>query len=163
MEFLNFRRRKMKTKCQEMMSLFLKGDRTEEVMKHLRECGECRELAALDRMLDGKPERMAVPEELDRAVLAYAAAKKRQPAGGWHISFILSRIVIPAAAAAVVCAGLSFAFRQPVVQVRKTLVQVQNQQFDMDAVDSEVLMLSSRIQDTAARLNRTAVISAIGE
>ena len=155
----------MKTeKCREMMNLFLKGERSDEVVKHLQDCPDCRELAALSRAVSGAKEPMKVPEELDRAVLSYAAAKKRPAARVWDFAFILRHAVIPAAAAAMVCAGLVFAFQQPGEQHRKTLVQVQNQtQYDLDMVESEVLMLSSRIQNTAAQLNRTEVFSGINE
>lgn len=155
----------MKTeKCREMMNLFLKGERSEEVVKHLQDCPECRELAALCRAVSGMKEPMKVPEELDRAVLAYASAKRRPAPKAWDFAFILRHAVIPAAAAAVVCAGLVFAFHQPVEPNRKTMAQVQNQaQYDLDMVDSEVLMLSSRIQTAAAQLNRTEVFSGINE
>jgi len=155
----------MKTeKCSKMMNLFLRGERSEDVVKHLQECPDCRELAALSRAVCGAEEPMKVPEELDRAVLAYAAAKKRPAVRAWDFSFILRHAVIPVAAAAMVCVGLVFAFQQPGEQHRKTLVQVQNQgQYDLDLVDSEVLMLSSRIQNASAQLNRTEVFSGINE
>ena len=79
----------MKTeKCREMMNLFLKGERSEEVVKHLQDCPECRELAALSRAVSGMKEPMKVPEELDRAVLAYASAKKRPAPKAWDFAFI---------------------------------------------------------------------------
>ena len=157
----------MKTeKCSEMMDLFLKGERSDAVVKHLENCSDCRELAALSELAVLPKEPMKVPEELDRAVLAYAAAKKRPAAGIWDFSFILRHAVIPVAAAAMVCVGLVFAFQQPDPPRRDALVQVRNQaQYDLDAVDSEVevLMLSSRIRNTSAQLNRTAVYTVINE
>ena len=154
----------MKTeKCEELMSRFLKGERSEEVADHFRECAGCRELAALDRMLAGKPERMDVPEELDRKILQYAAAKKRPAAKVWDISFILRHAAIPAAAAAMVCIGLVFAYRPPVNPTQQTLARAQTMQYDLDSVDSEVLLLSSRIQNTSAQLSRTAVYNVIDE
>ena len=153
----------MKTeKCKEMMNRFLTGEDSGEVADHLRECPACRELAELDRQLTGMPEHLEVPEELDRAVLAYAAAKNRPAAKVWDFAFILRHAAIPAAAAVMVCFGLVFAFRQQSNPPRPALVQVQNVQYD-DMVDSEVLLLSSRIQNTSAQLSRTAVFNVIDE
>ena len=90
----------MKTdKCREMINLFLNGERSEEVVKHLQDCPECRELAALSRAVSGAKEPMKVPEELDRAVRAYAAAKKRPAERAWDFAFLLRHAAIPAAAA----------------------------------------------------------------
>ena len=154
----------MKTeKCKEMMDRFLTGEDSGEVAEHLRECPACRELAELDRQLTGMPEHLEVPEELDRAVLAYAAAKKRPAVKVWDFAFILRHAAIPAAAAVMVCFGLVFAFRQPVDPPRPSLVQLQSVQDDFDMVDSEVLLLSSRIQNTSVQLSRTAVYNVINE
>lgn len=155
---------KMKTeKCKEMMDRFLTGEVSEEVAEHLRECSACRELAELDRQLTGMPGHLEVPEELDRAVLAYAAAKKRPAAKVWDFAFILRHAAIPAAAAVMVCFGLVFAFRQSANPSRQSLAQVQSAQYDLDMVDSEVLLLSSRIQNTSVQLSRTAVYDVINE
>ncbi len=154
----------MKTeKCKEMMDRFLTGEDSGEVAEHLRECPACRELAELDRQLTGMPEHLEVPEELDRAVLAYAAAKKRPVAKVWDFAFILRHAAIPAAAAVMVCFGLVFAFRQQATPPRPVLVQAQSVQYDLDMVDSEVLLLSSRIQNTSAQLSSTAVYNVINE
>lgn len=150
-------------KCKEMMDRILNGEHSEELTKHLRECPECRELAELDRQLSGTAEHMAVPEELDRAVLAYAAAKKRPAVRILDFPFILRHAVIPAAAAVMVCFGLVFAFRSPSDPPRQSMVQTQNVQYDLDMVDSEVLLLSSRIRNTSAELSRTAVFNVIDE
>ena len=150
-------------KCKEMMNRFLNGEHSEEVAKHLQECSACGELAELDRLLVGKPERMAVPEELDRKVLQYAAAKRRPAAKAWDIAFILRHAAIPVAAAAMVCIGLVFAYRPAVSSQQRSLVRSQNLQYDFDSVDSEVLLLSSRIQNTSAQLSRTAVYNVIDE
>lgn len=153
----------MKTeKCKEMMDRFLIGEDSGEVADHLRECPACRELAELDRKLTGMPEHLEVPKELDRAVLAYAAAKKRPAVKVWDFAFILRHAAIPAAAAVMVCFGLVFAFRQTVNPPRPSLVRAQSVQYD-DMVDSEVLLLSSRIQNTSAQLSRTAVFNVIDE
>ena len=154
----------MKTeKCKEMMDRFLSGEDSEELTKHLRECPECRELAELDRQLSGMPQHLTVPEELDRAVLAYAAAKKRPAAKVWDFAFIIRHAAIPIAAAVMVCFGLVFAFRQQEPALRPSLAQTQNVQYDLDMVDSEVLLLSSRIQNTSAQLSSTAVYNVINE
>ena len=108
-------------KCKEMMDRMLSGEHSEELTKHLRECPECRELAELDRQLSGMPEHLAVPEELDRAVLAYAAAKKRPAVRILDFPFILRHAVIPIAAAVMVCFGLVFAFRSPVNPPRQPM------------------------------------------
>lgn len=154
----------MKTeKCKEMMDRFLTGEDSREVADHLRECPACRKLAELDRQLAGMPEHLEVPEELDRAVLAYAAAKKHPAVKVWDFAFILRHAAIPAAAAVMVCFGLVFAFRQTVNPPRPALVQAQSVQYDLDMVDSEVLLLSSRIQNTSAQLSSTAVYNVINE
>ena len=150
-------------KCEELMNRYLKGDRSEEIAEHLRECSGCRALTELESLLAGKPERMAVPEELDRRILQYAAAKKRPAVKVWDIAFILRHAAIPAAAAAMVCIGLVFAYRPSANPPHQTLVRAQPVQYDLDSVDSEVLLLSSRIQNTSAQLSRTAVYNVIDE
>ena len=151
-------------KCEEVMVRILKGEHSEEIANHLQNCPACRELAELDRLLAEKPARMEVPEKLDRAVLQYAAAKKRSVSGVWDIAFILRHAAIPAAAAVMVCIGLAFAFRLPPDnQPRQSVVQSQNLQYDFDSVDSDVLLLSSRIRNTSVQLSRTAVYNVMDE
>ena len=157
----------MKTgKCEEMMNRILTGERSEEVMRHLSECPDCRGLAALDRLTAGlSAVRMEVPAELDRRILDRAAAGKRSAVGNRVIPFVLRHAAVPIAAGVMICAGLFFAFREPQSRTRNSLVQVQTPslQYDLDSVDSEVLMLSSRIQATTAQLSRTAVYNVIDE
>ena len=157
----------MKTKkCEEMMNRFLTGQVSEEMEQHFRECPECRELASLDCKLSETHDRLAVPPELDRTVLAYAAAKKRPEQRAWNIAFILHHAAIPIAAAAMVCIGLVFAYHQPDRNAaRKSLAQSGKTSFsyDPDAVDSEILLLSSQIQDASARLSRTEAYTGINE
>ena len=156
----------MKTKkCEEMMNRFLTGQVSEELEQHFRECPECRGLASLDRKLAETHGRRAVPPELDRAVLAYAA-KNRPAPKAWNIAFILHHAAIPVAAAAMVCIGLVFAFHQPdrnaarnsLARSGKTTIS-----YDWDTVDSDILLLSSQIQDASARLSRTEAYSGINE
>ena len=157
----------MKTKkCEEMMERFLTGQVSGEMEQHFRECPECRALVLLDRKLAETHDRAAVPPELDRAVLAYAAAKSRPARRTWNIAFILHHAAIPVAAAAMVCIGLVFAFHQPDRNVtRKSLAQSGKTHvaYDLDTVDSEILLLSSQIQDASARLSRTEAYSGINE
>ena len=156
----------MKTeKCEEMMNRFLSGQVSEEMEQHFRECPECRALASLNRRLAETHDRLPVPPELDRAVLAYAA-ENRPVRRVWKIAFILHHAAIPIAAAAMVCIGLVFAFHQPdrnparnsLAQSGKTHVA-----YDWDPVDSEILLLSSQIQDASARLSRTEAYTGINE
>ena len=157
----------MKTeKCEEMMNRFLSGQVSEEMEQHFRECPECRGLASLDRRLAETHDRLPVPPEQDRAVLAYAAAKKRPAQKTWNIAFILHHAAIPIAAAAMVCIGLVFAFHQPDRNAaRNSLAQSGKTSFsyDLDTVDSEILLLSSQIQDASARLSRTEAYTGINE
>ena len=109
--------------------------------------------------------RLPVPPELDRAVLAYAA-KNRPIRRAWNIAFILHHAAIPIAAAAMVCIGLVFAFHQPERKVQgNSLAQSGKTSFsyDWDTVDSEILLLSSQIQDASARLSRTEAYTGINE
>ena len=157
----------MKTKiCEEMMNRFLTGQVSDEQEQHFRECPECRALASLNRKLAEPHDRLAVPPELDQAVLSYAAAKKRPAPGAWNIAFILHHAAIPIAAAAMVCISLVFAFHQPGRDIsRKSLAQSgkTNFSYDLDTVDSEILLLSSQIQDASARLSRTEAYTGINE
>ena len=156
----------MKTKkCEEMMNRFLTGQVSEEMEQHFRECPECRGLASLNHRLAETHDRLPVPSELDRAVLAYAA-KNRPGRRVWNIAFILHHAAIPIAAAAMVCIGLVFAFHQPQRNVQgKSLAQSGKTGFsyDLDTVDSEILLLSSQIQDASARLSRTEAYTGINE
>ena len=157
----------MKTKkCEEMMNRLLNGQVSGELEQHLRECPGCRELVSLDRKLAETHGRLAVPPELDRTVLAYAAAKKRPAQRVWNIAFILHHAAIPIAAAVMVCIGLVFAFHQPDRNAaRNTLARSgkTNFSYDLDTVDSEILLLSSQIQDASARLSRTEAYTGINE
>ena len=157
----------MKTKkCEEMMNRFLTGQVSEEMEQHFRECPDCRELASLNRKLAETHDRLTVPPELDRTILAYAGAKKRPVQRAWNIAFILRHAAIPAAAAAMVCIGLVFAFYQPDRQAaRNSLAQSAKTGFsyDLDSVDSEILLLSSQIRDVSARLSRTEAYTGINE
>ena len=153
-------------KCEEMMARFLTGQVSVEMEQHFRECPECRALASLDRKLAESHDRLAVPPELDRTVLAYAAAKTRPAQRAWNIAFILHHAAIPVAAAAMVCIGLVFAYHQPDRHaVRNSLAQSAKNSFsyDLDTVDSEILLLSSQIQDASARLSRTEAYTGINE
>jgi|GEM_PF-3595761 len=158
----------MKTeKCEEMMNRFLSGDRSEEMLRHLSECASCRELAALSRLTAEPAPRTEVPAELDRVILAHAAAKKRTGARSLNFTFLMRHALIPAAAAVVVCAGLTFAFRVPSVRTMKPSVAAVSSQkiasYDFDSADSELLLISSRIQDASAKLSSTAAYSAWDE
>lgn len=159
----------MKTeKCEEMMNRYLSGERSEEMLRHLAECASCRELAALSRLTEESAEPLKVPERLDRAVLAHAAAKKRSGARSLSFTFLMRHALIPAAAAVAVCAGLTFAFRGPSAAraVNPAVAAVGSQKtasYDFDSADSELLLISSRIQDASAKLTSTAAYSAWDE
>ncbi|MBO4647183.1 MAG: hypothetical protein J5806_03395 [Lentisphaeria bacterium] len=157
----------MKTeKCEEMMNRYLSGERSEELLRHLSECASCRELAALSRLTAEPAGSLKVPEQLDRAILAHAAAKKRTRS--LSFTFLMRHALIPVAAAVVVCAGLTFAFRVPSVSRggKPVMAAVRSQNiasYDFDSADSELLLISSRIQDASAQLNSTAAYSAWDE
>ena len=154
--------------CNEMMDRYLAGERSEELMRHLAECPDCRILSALERMTAERPARMEVPEHLDHAVKAYAAGRKRTAPQAVPFHFLRAHVLIPLAAAVMVCIGLAFAFQVPgegkagsgplVRQSQNTLAA-----YEQDSLDSELLLLSSRIRETSAQLNRTTVYSAIDE
>ena len=155
--------------CNEMMDRYLSGERSEELMKHLAECPDCRTLSALERMTAERPVRMEVPEHLDRAVKAYAAGRKRTAPQVVSFHFLRAHVLIPLAAAVMVCIGLAFAFQVPgagkagsgpLVQKQKTSLSAA---YEQDSLDSELLLLSSRIRETSAQLNRTTVYSVIDE
>lgn len=155
----------MKTeKCKEMMDRVLAGERTPEVMEHLKSCADCRGLAALDRMVSGTSEPMPVPEALDRAVLAHAAAKKRPVRKTLSFRAFLRYAAVPVAAAVMLCFGLTFNF-QTQVRPEKQLGSVQAKngavQYDWDSVDSELLLVSSQIEDVSAQLNRTVAYTSL--
>lgn len=155
----------MKTeKCKEMMERVLAGERSAEVMEHLSSCADCRGLAALDRMVSGTAEPVPVPEALDRAVLAHAAAKKRPVRKVLSFRAFLRYAAVPAAAAVVLCFGLTFDF-QTQVRPEKQLGSVQAKkgavQYDWDSVDSELLLVSSQIEDVSAQLNRTVAYASL--
>ena len=159
----------MKTeKCEEMMNRCLSGERSEEVLRHLSECASCRELAELSRLTAEPAESLKVPERLDRAILAHAAAKKRTGARSLSFTFLMRHALIPVAAAVVVCAGLTFAFRVPSVSRtgNPAVAAVRSQKiasYDFDSADSELLLISSRIQDASAKLTSTAAYAAWDE
>ena len=156
--------------CNEMMNRYLAGERSEALMKHLSECPDCRTLSALERMTAERPVRMEVPEHLDRAVKAYAAGRKRTAPQAVSFHFLRAHVLIPLAAAVMVCIGLAFAFQMPGTAVKPgsgPLVQKQKPSplaaYEQDSLDSELLLLSSRIRETSAQLNRTTVYSGISE
>lgn len=152
-------------KCEDFMNRFLAGDCSAEVKSHMESCSFCRELADLSCAVAEATQTEAVPAELDRVVLAYAAARKRPAVRRFDFSFPLRHAAIPLAAAFMVCVGLAFAFRVPRNAPGDSLAQNRNQilQHELDAVDSELLLLSSRIRDTSVQLRRTAVYTGIYE
>jgi len=154
----------MKTvKCKEMMERVLAGDRSPEVIEHLASCADCRSLAALDRMVAGMSEPMSVPEPLDRAVLAHAAAKKRPPRKALSFRAFLRYAAVPVAAAVMLCFGLTFNFQTQGRQSERIgSSQMKNAvQYDWDSVDSELLLVSSQIEDASAQLNRTVAYASL--
>ncbi|MBO4633183.1 MAG: hypothetical protein J5858_14790 [Lentisphaeria bacterium] len=156
----------MKTaKCEAIMNRYLTGERSPAVKDHLEVCSRCRELADLICAITEKPAEETVPEELDRAVLSYAAARKRPADRSFNFSFLLRHAAIPLAAAFMVCICLAFAFRVPQAASGGALAQNRNSisQYELDSVDSELLLLSSRIQDTSVQLRNTAVYTGIYE
>ena len=157
-------------KCEEMMNRFLGGDHSEPVQRHLSECASCRELAALSRLAAEPSRRVEVPEHLDRSILAYAAAKRPAPVRKQPLNFVLlmRHALIPAAAAVMICFGLSFAFRSPgpaakTVSVSDASAKNPNLPYDFDSVDSELLLISSRIQDASAQLGRTVAYASVND
>ena len=155
----------MKTeKCKEMMDRFLSGECSLEVMEHLTSCADCRDLAALDRMVTGSSVPMSVPESLDRAVLAHAAAKKRPVRKALSFRAFLRYAAVPVAAAVMLCFGLTFTSQTTVhpskgpssAKVNKSSVQ-----YDWDSVDSELLLVSTQIEDVSAQLNRTVAYASL--
>lgn len=98
--------------CREAADMILNGERNSALEEHLKQCSECRSLDGDLRRISGELARMPlpdVPEELDRAVLACAAAQKPQRSAGPSLFF---RIPVLRAAAAVAvlgaCAVLTF-------------------------------------------------------
>ena len=116
-------------KCREATDMILKGERNHALEEHLEQCPECRSMNEDFRRIS-ELARMPlpdVPEELDKAVLACAAAQKPQrPAVGPALFFRLP--VLRAAAAVAVlgaCAALTFSAmtggRSPSVSVRSAV------------------------------------------
>ena len=150
-------------KCKEMMDRFLAGECTPEVMEHLASCPDCRELVALDRMVTGTAVPMSVPESLDRAVLAHAAAKKRPVRKAISFRVFLRYAAVPIAAAVMLCFGLTFTFQtaHPSKGPGSAKVNKGTVQYDWDSVDSELLLVSSQIEDVSAQLNRTVAYTSL--
>ena len=155
----------MKTeKCKEMMERVLAGDRSPDVMEHLASCANCRDLAALDRMVTGTSEPMSVPESLDRAVLAHAAARKRPPRKALSFRAFLRYAAVPVAAAVMLCFGLTFNYQtqvRPPERIGSSQMKKSAVQYDWDSVDSELLLVSSQIEDASAQLNRTVAYASL--
>ncbi len=158
MEGLKVRRQKM-NRCEQTMNRILEGVSSAETEKHLAECRSCRDLAELYRRIAaGQPERCTVPPILDQAVLDHAA--KRQRPAGKHafLNFFLRHAAVPIAAAVMVCFGLTFALHTSDAPSAAT-ASTQNQQYDFDLFETDLLLLSTQIEDTSVRLTNTAAYS----
>ena len=150
-------------KCEKMMNRILAGDHSKEVLEHLAECASCRELTALDRMVSGGAGRIEVPESLDRAVLSYAAGRKRSAGKLFHFSAFMRHAAVPLAAAFMICFGLAFAFRMPQKSSAGTVVKNRIPQDELDSLASELMLISSRIDEVSVQLSRTAAYTSIEE
>ena len=97
--------------CREASEMILNGERNSALEEHLGQCAECRSLDEDLRRISEFAEMPLpeVPEELDKAVLACAAAQKPQRSAGPALFFRMP--VLRAAAAVAVlgaCAALTF-------------------------------------------------------
>lgn len=150
-------RRLMMNRCEQTMNRILNGVSSEETEKHLAECGNCRDLAELYRRIAaGQPERYAVPSILDQAVLSHAAERKHRSGKRVFLDFFLRHAAVPAAAAVMVCFGLTFALR---TSDTPATASVQNAHYDFDLFETDLLLLSTQIEDTSVRLTNTAAYS----
>lgn len=104
-----------------------------------------------------------MPESLDRTVLAYAAAKQRPVRKPLTFRAFLRYAAVPVAAAVMLCFGLTFNFQ---TQVGRTdqIGSVQTNkgaEYDWDSVDSDLLLVSTQIEDASAQLNRTVAYASL--
>lgn len=147
-------------RCEQTMNRILEGVSSAETEKHLAECRSCRDLAELYRRIAaGQPERCAVPSFLDQAVLNHAA--KRQRPAGKHafLNFFLHHAAVPIAAAVMVCFGLTFALHNTSDTPSAATASTQNLHDDFDLFETDLLLLSTQIEDTSVRLTNTAAFS----
>ena len=87
----------------------LDGDLADACRKHIDECADCRELAALYRMAaEYKPEEVPVPPYFRANVISALAAEKRRAAKNnfFSMGFSLRTVAATAAAAVLICAAV---------------------------------------------------------
>ena len=153
----------MKT-CNDVTEKILNGfENDPEVMAHLADCSECKELAENAKQIRLEPGMMTPPPALDMAIhnmaVAAAEARKERP-----LYFRRATIRVSAAAVLALCACVIGVFYMPGKKMEKT-VAVQASPVSAAAIDysyytmegeKELLSLSLEIQGTAEMFTQVA-------
>ena len=165
--------------CREASEMILNGQRNGALEEHLGQCSECRSLDEDLRRVSAFAEMplSEVPEELDKAVLACAAAEKPRRSAGPALFFRMP--VLRAAAAVAVlgaCAALTFSAittgggtssvsvrtgsRPRVEAVRGNTTDVLDFLEGAAELDADLLTLSVELDQTESDLQLMALASA---
>ena len=161
--------------CREVTDMILNGERNHALEEHLKQCSECRSLSEDLRCISELAEMPLpeVPKELDKAVLACAAAEKPQRSAGPALFFRMP--VLRAAAAVAVlgaCAALTFsamtdgrpgpiraAGRPGVEAVRTSSEDALDFLEGAAELDADILTLSVELDQTASDMQLMASVS----
>ena len=155
----------MKT-CNDVTEKILNGfENDPEVMAHLMDCSECKELAENAKQIRLEPGMMTPPPALDMAIhnmaVAAAEARKERP-----LYFRRAIIRVSAAAVLALCACVIGVFYTPGEKMEKAVAAVQKKPaaastavdysyFTMEG-EKELLSLSMEIQGTAEMFTQVA-------
>jgi hypothetical protein len=153
----------MKT-CNDVTEKLLNGfENDPEVMAHLMDCSECKELAENSKQIRLEPGMMTPPPALDMAIhnmaVAAAEARKERP-----LYFRRAILRVSAAAVLALCACVIGVFYMPGEKMEKT-VAVQKVPSSAASIDysyytmegeKELLSLSLEIQGTAEMFTQVA-------
>ena len=152
----------MKT-CNDVIEKILNGiENDPEVMAHLSDCSECKELAENVKQIRLKPGMMTPPPALDMAIhnmaVAAAEARKERP-----LYFRRAIIRVSAAAVLALCACVIGVFYMPGKKMEKTVAvqavpsaaAIDYSYYTMEG-EKELLSLSLEIQGTAEMFTQVA-------
>ncbi len=147
-------------KCRDYRMDFLDGKDSQELRGHLAECPECAAArSAWEAVKNGSvlPE---VPELLSANIRNYAASALHKKQRRFRLKYIW----MPAAAAVFICFGIAYTALPGIPQTKMaTPVNMPEAYSGMDSLDSDLLALTSQLEQTSDKLLSMTVLSSIME
>ncbi len=147
-------------KCRDYRMDILEGKDSQELRRHLAECPGCADARNAWEAMKNASVLPEVPELLTSNIRNYAASALR----GKRRRFRLKYIWMPAAAALFICFGIAYTALPGIPQAKVTApVNLTETYSGMDMLDSDLLALTSQLEQTSDKLLSMTVLSSIME